>query len=80
MAKKRRNKQLTPKRHVDEVQKAYDHLEVIALRTAEKTLKEVYGFGDVRMKRFRDAYLWNFGEQAAEYADEIIQNTGSRDF
>lgn len=75
MAKKKRKKpsakRFTINQTIQQVHEAYDHLEVIAIRTAERALREQFGFGDVRLKRFKDAYLMAFGEEAANYAEEV---------
>lgn len=60
---------ITLRQHIKQVHEAYDHLEQIALSTAERALREAFGFGDVRLKRFREKYLWYFGEEAAKYAE-----------
>ena len=65
------DKRITISQHIDELHKSYDDLELMAIRTAERTLRETFGFGDVRMERFREAYLMNYGEEAAKYAEEI---------
>lgn len=76
MTKKRKagksvDKRITVNQCMQQVNEAYDNLEVIAIATAERALKEQFGFGDVRLERFRKAYLETFGEEAAKYATEV---------
>ena len=71
--KKRKRKstdnRITINQLIEQVNEAYDHMENIALSTAERALREAFGFGDVRLARFREKYLWYFGEEAAKYAE-----------
>jgi proline dehydrogenase len=67
---KMKDKRITLNQAMTQVNEAYDHLEVIAVATAERALREQFGFGDVRLERFKAAYLELFGEEAAKYAEE----------
>lgn len=65
-----KDKRMTLNQFMQALHSAYDDLEVIAVNTAERTLRETFGFGDVRLQRFREKYLEIFGEEAAKYAEE----------
>jgi len=69
--KKRRDKRFGINRVIEEVHRAYDFLERASLESAEKTLKEEFGFGKVRLARFRESYLMNFGEVTEQMVLEM---------
>jgi len=71
MSKQRKDKRFGVNRVIEEVHKAYDFLEAVSLQSAEKALREEFGFGEQRLARFREAYLMHFGEFAAAKAEEI---------
>jgi hypothetical protein len=66
-----KDKRITVNQHIQQVHEAYDNLEQIALAAARRTLNEEFGFGAKRQALFQKAYLMNFGEAAATYAEKV---------
>lgn len=66
-----KDKRMTLNQFIQALHNAYDDLEVIAVNTAERALREAFGFGDIRLERFRKKYLELFGEEAAKHAEEV---------
>jgi len=60
--RQRKDKRFGINRVVEEVHRAYDFLERASVEAAEKTLKDEFKFGAIKLARFREAYLLNFGE------------------
>jgi len=58
MSKKRKDKRYTVRQVIKEMQYAYDYFETVS----EQALREEFGFGDVRLQRFKD----RFAELASE--------------
>lgn len=60
-----KNKRMTVRQTINEVHKAYDFMEKCSLEAIESTLRDVFGFGETRLARFRETYLDRFGEATA---------------
>lgn len=69
-----KDKRITLNQAVKLTHDAYDDLEVIAVQTAERALREEFGFGAVRLERFKAKYLELFSEEASKYAEEVRRN------
>lgn len=59
---------------MDTIHTAYDYMEAASWRAVEKVLREQLKFGDVRIARFRDEFMMNFGAEAEKMALEIREN------
>ena len=66
-----KDKRMTVRQTMNEVHKAYDFIEQCSLAAIESSLREVFGFGETRIARFREAYLDKFGEETAAECERI---------
>ena len=60
-----KNKLIPINQVMNEIHKAYDLMEKCSLEAIESTLRDVFGFGETRLARFRETFFDRFGEAAA---------------
>ena len=66
-----KDKRMTIRQTMHEIHKAYDFIEKTSVEAIEASLREVFGFGDKRVERFKAAYLDKFGEAVAAECERI---------
>lgn len=64
-----KDKRITLNQAISMTNEAYEHLEVIALATAGRVLKQHFGFGPSRQSKFRVEFIAAFKEEAMKYAE-----------
>lgn len=66
-----KNKRMTIRQTMHEVHKAYDFIEKASVAAIEASLREVFGFGETRIERFKAVYFDKFGETAASECERL---------
>ena len=73
-----KEKRITRSKTIKLVQQAYTDVTRVSLQTAERVLRQQFGFGDVRLQRFRNSYMELFEQESIKYLEEVKEDLRRR--